>query len=115
MVLLRKLEDQPISTDIRMCDGLFVKHTVFAEGSYIPQHSHQLPHLSVIATGAVRVWVDGELLGDYVAPAGVVVEAFKKHTFLALQPQTTILCVHRTDENGEIPIHEEHQFDLVED
>lgn len=105
-----KLVDQPIETNIHLCEGLFVKHAIFAEGTYIPQHSHDDAHLSVIATGSVRAWADGELLGDYRAPAGIVIKARTKHTFLALEPLTTVLCVHRVDETGAPSIFEEHQI-----
>lgn len=104
------LDEQPLQTDIRLCEGLFVKHTVFAKGSYIPQHSHAWEHLSVIATGAVRAWADDELLGDFHAPAGIVIKARTKHLFLALEPLTTVLCVHRVDETGEPGIVAEHQI-----
>lgn len=102
----------PIETNIHMCDGLFVKHAVFAAGTHIPQHSHGFDHLSVIATGAVRVWQDGEVLGEYRAPAGIVIKAHRKHRFLALEPMTTVLCVHRLDENGDVPIDELHELEL---
>ncbi len=105
--------EQPDQTNIYLCPGLFVKHMVFAEGTYIPQHSHETDHLSVIATGAVRVWQDGVLIGDYTAPAGVLIEAHSKHTFLALQPNTTVLCVHAVDEGGDPHIHEEHSLEEV--
>lgn len=108
----RRLDEQPVQTNIHMCDGLFVKHAVFAEGSYIPQHSHSTQHLSIIATGAVRAWADGELLGDFKAPAGVVINARVKHLFLALEPMTTVLCIHRVDDDGEVAIHEEHHIVL---
>jgi quercetin dioxygenase-like cupin family protein len=106
----RALDEQPIQTDIHLCEGLFVKHCVFAEGTYIPQHSHSDEHLSVIATGAVRVWADDVWLGDYAAPAAVVIRPQVKHMFLALAPMTTVLCVHRVDETGEPAIHEEHHL-----
>lgn len=109
-----RLDDQPVQTDIHMCEGLFVKHAIFAEGSYIPQHSHETEHLSVIATGAVRCWADGVLLGDFKAPAGVVIKAHVKHMFLALEPMTTVLCVHRVNDDGEPAIHAEHQFTFGE-
>jgi quercetin dioxygenase-like cupin family protein len=108
-----KLADQPLQTNIRMCEGLFVKHCIFAAGTYIPQHSHETPHLSVIATGAVRAWQDGELLGDFTAPAGIVIKARAKHLFLALT-EATVLCVHRVDDDGEVAIHEEHHLDMAE-
>lgn len=110
---LTKLADQPIATDITLCEGLFVRHAIFEAGSYIPQHSHQLPHLSVIATGAVRVWQDDKLLGDFRAPSGIVIEARVRHLFLALEPMTTVLCVHRLDENGDLPIHDLHELSVA--
>jgi quercetin dioxygenase-like cupin family protein len=94
---MKRAEHQPIETNIHLCEGLFVKHAVFAEDTYIPQHSHETEHLSVVATGAVRVWQDGELMGDYRAPAGIVIKARVKHLFLALEPMTTVLCVHRVE------------------
>lgn len=108
-MIFRKLDDQPLQTDITMCRGLFVKHAVFAAGSYIPQHSHEYEHLSVVAAGGVRVWRDGALLGDYRAPAGIVIEARAEHMFLALEPGTAVLCVHRVDDDGEPAIHAEHR------
>ena len=101
---------QPVETNITMCDGLFVKHAVFAKDSYIPQHSHDAEHLSIVATGAVRVWQDGTLLGDYRAPAGIVIKARAKHLFRALEPDTAVLCVHRLDTDGNLPSHEEHHL-----
>jgi quercetin dioxygenase-like cupin family protein len=109
-----ELESQPVQTDITMCPGLFVKHAVFDAGSYIPQHAHEHAHLSVVASGSVRAWKDGVLLGDYRAPAGIVIEARAKHTFLALADGTAILCVHRVDEDGEPAIHEEHHLTFVD-
>jgi len=105
--------DQPIETVISMCDGLFVKHKIFAADTYIPQHSHATDHLSVVSTGAVRVWADGDLLGDYAAPAGIVIKARVKHLFLALEPMTTVLCIHRTNADGMVETVEEHH--IVED
>jgi quercetin dioxygenase-like cupin family protein len=87
-----------------------VKHAVFAEGTYIPQHSHSYEHLSVVAAGSVRVWRDEVLLGDYTAPAGIVIAAEAKHMFLALEPNTAVLCVHRVDDDGEPVIHAEHHL-----
>jgi hypothetical protein len=109
-VKLKKLDQQPISTDIRICKGLFVKHCIFAEGTYIPQHSHETEHLSVIATGAVRAWANDVLLGDFAAPAGIVIKARVPHLFLALRPMTTVLCIHRVDETGEPGIIDEPHF-----
>lgn len=111
--VLKELADQPKQTNIYLCEGLFVKHMIFDEGTYIPQHSHETDHLSVIATGAVRAWREGTLLGDFQAPAAVLIKARTKHTFMALQPHTTVLCVHRVDDGDDPMIHEEHHFEGV--
>jgi quercetin dioxygenase-like cupin family protein len=113
-MMFKRLDEQPVQTDIHLCAGLFVKHCIFAEGTYIPQHSHQDEHISIIATGAVRAWADERLIGDFKAPAGIVIKAHTKHMFLALEPLTTVLCVHRVDETGEPGIHEEHHIEFVE-
>lgn len=110
---LHALDEQPAQTNIYLCRGLFVKHMVFAEGTLIPQHSHATPHLSVIATGAVRAWKDGVLLGDFHAPGGVLIEAEAKHTFLALKPHTTVLCVHRVGPDGDPDVLEEHELEGI--
>lgn len=112
---IRALDEQPLSTDIRMCEGLFVRHCVFEAGSYIPQHSHEWEHLSVIAAGSVRVWTNDTLIGDFTAPAGIVIKAGVQHLFLALE-RAAVLCVHRVDGNGEpVTIDEPHFVTYGED
>jgi len=108
-MIFQKLLEQPVETNIHICPGLFVKHSVFEEGSFIPQHSHEYPHLTVVASGAVRAWKDDVLLGDFTAPAGIVIEAGTKHLFLALAP-AAVLCIHRVDEDGDPSVLDEHQI-----
>ncbi|MDB5243736.1 MAG: hypothetical protein JWP57_4362 [Spirosoma sp.] len=105
--------EQPVDVTVVLEDRLYMRHAVFAEGTHIPQHSHDQSHISYVATGAVRCWKDGVLLGEFVAPAFIKIEARAKHLFLALRPATTIVCVHALDENGEVPVHEEHHLDIV--
>ena len=109
--MMKRAGHQPIETNIHICEGLFVKHAVFEEDTYIPQHSHETEHLSVVATGATRVWQDGELMGDYRAPAGIVIKARVKHLFLALEPMTTVaLRASRGQKTGEVAIHAETSY-----
>jgi quercetin dioxygenase-like cupin family protein len=110
---LRVLDDQPIHTDLKMCDGLFCKIMTFAAGSFIPQHSHDTAHLSVIATGAVRAWKDGVFLGEFRAPTGITIEAHAKHMFEAIETNTLILCVHRVDDGDEPHVHEQHEVETI--
>lgn len=96
-----------IETDLKLIPGLFVKSTKLPEGRVIPQHAHGYSHISVVAAGSVRVW-DGEtVLGDYRAPAGITIAARRQHAFLALEPDTVVLCIHRVGPDGEPEIIEE--------
>jgi len=105
--------EQPKTETYTQCNGLFVKQHIFAANIWIPQHSHSTDHLSFVATGAVRVWVEDELMGDYRAPIGILIKARHKHMFLSLEPNTTVLCIHRTNADGLIETVEEHH--IVED
>jgi quercetin dioxygenase-like cupin family protein len=110
--LMVVLDDQPPVVEIKMADGIFIKQMfVRHAGSYVPQHSHSWDHVSMVATGAVRVWRDGVLVGDYEAPTGVMIPARCKHTFLALKNDTTVYCIHRIDRTGAVDIEEEHQIE----
>ena len=92
-------------------DGVFIKQMYIAKaGTVIPQHSHKYDHTSMLATGSVRVWADGKLIGDRVAPIGIPIKAGVKHAFLSLEDKTIIYCVHRLHETAGVEILEEHNL-----
>jgi len=109
--------DQPDITDIRLVDGVFIKQMTFRHaGMFVPQHAHAYDHLSFITAGAVRVWADDRLMGEFQAPTPIVIRARVKHRFQTLAAPTTILCIHNADraENDEdVVIHEEHHLEGV--
>lgn len=89
---------------MKIVDGIFVKALRFpVAGMIAPQHAHAYDHISFIASGAVRVHADGECLGVFTAPVGVVIKAGVQHFFTTLEPGTVVLCIHNTDRSdGEI-------------
>lgn len=102
---------QPISVEIKMCDGLFVKSMQVAKAhTFIPQHSHEYDHLSMLASGAVRVWKNGESLGEFHAPAGILIERHAKHKFMTLVDNTIVYCIHNIRDAESVEVHAEHQF-----
>ena len=102
---------QPISTEIHMPDGVFIKTMVIQKaGTFVPQHAHTYDHISVLVKGRIRVTVDGEFLGIFEAPDSLLIKARTKHLFEALEDGTTILCVHDIGLAEEVSIHEEHQI-----
>lgn len=106
-----KAPSQPITTDLRMADGVFAKTLAIQKaGTFVPQHAHTFPHVSCIVRGSVRVWKDGELDGDYRAPLGLLIKARVKHTFQSLQDDTIILCVHDIGTAENVSVEEENQL-----
>lgn len=108
------LTDQPHGVEIDIVDDIFVKQMIVkSKDTLIPQHSHTWDHLSMLAVGAVRIWRDGVLDGDYVAPAGILIKAGVKHTFRTLEDNTIIYCIHNIMRSGKIDVLEEHSLEVA--
>ena len=103
--------EQPISTDIKLADGVFMKTMVVRKAlTVIPQHSHRFDHVSVLVRGSVRVMADGEHLGDFTAPRGITIKAGVKHLFQTMTDDTIVLCVHDIGTAEGVEVLEEHQI-----
>lgn len=103
--------EQPALWEHTSVDGVFIKQMLLKDaGTMVPQHAHEYDHTSMVAAGSVRVWIDGELAGDYAAPRPLFIKARAKHTFQSLQPQTLIYCIHNVKRTGRVQIHAEHQL-----
>ena len=95
-------------------DNIFIKQMLLARaGTFVPQHSHKYSHASMLASGSVRVWKDDVLHGDFKAPIPISIDAGCKHTFMSLEPNTVIYCIHRVGESGE-PDIEDHAVKVSE-
>ena len=104
--------EQPFGVETHLADGVFVKAmNIPAKGTYVPQHAHAYDHTSMVAVGAVRVWADGKLRGDFAAPHGVFIPAHVKHTMLSLTDTTLVYCIHNVSRSGNVSVAEEHQFE----
>jgi hypothetical protein len=103
--------EQPPDISFACEDGIFVKQMYLKDAmTVVPQHAHEYDHISMLAVGSVRAWADGELMGEFAAPCPITIRARVKHTFLTLEPGTTIYCIHNTSRTGEVEIHAEHQI-----
>lgn len=95
-------------------DDIFIKQMFMAEaGTFVPQHSHSYEHSSMLASGSVRVWQNDELKGDFKAPIPINIPAGVKHTFMSLEPNTVVYCIHRIDRTGHVEINE-HAVEVSE-
>lgn len=94
----------------RTVDGVFVKQMYLKEtGTLVPQHSHKYAHMTMLAHGSVEVIVEGRKIGVFKAPYPIFIEAKKQHSFLSLEPETVLYCIHNTSRRGVVEIHQEAQ------
>lgn len=101
----------PIETRYEMADGVVVVSNLFVKsGAFLPQHSHQYPHISFVAHGRVKMWQDGKYLGEFTKNAHIVIPEHTKHIHQAQEDGTIVLCIHRIDRTGEVEIAEAHQI-----
>lgn len=56
-------------------------------------HTHQFDHLTLLATGALRVTVDGNTT-DFKAPHMIYIHKDKNHELVALEDNTVAYCIH---------------------
>ena len=76
--------------------GLYFRAICLANvGDTVPQHVHDYDHVTLISSGAARVWVDGRHLGDFKGFHALEVKANREHLFQALEPNTRLACVHQ--------------------
>ena len=94
--------------EFSIADEIFIKQMYLKDaGMCVPQHSHKYDHTSMLATGSIRVWCDDVLIGDIKAPKPIEIKAGTKHTFMSLEPNTIVYCIHNTRDHG-VEIASEH-------
>jgi quercetin dioxygenase-like cupin family protein len=109
--MMERLVEQPVQVDFHTADQVFVKQMVVKRaGTFIPQHSHCYDHTTMVATGRVAVWVDGEPLGNFTAPAALLMRSGTKHLFETLEDNTTLYCIHNLSHGGAVQVLEEHEL-----
>ena len=56
-------------------------------------HTHQFDHLTLLASGSLRVTVDG-LVTEFQAPHMIFIKKDKNHELVALVDNTVAYCIH---------------------
>lgn len=74
---------QPIGDDLFLDEWLFVKPIALKAGEACEQHVHEKDHATFVATGTMRVWMDGQDQGTVTGPNIIKVRGGVKHQFLA--------------------------------
>lgn len=86
-------------------DDIWVRaYTVKKAKSVIAQHVHLHDHITLVSSGSVEAWQDGEILGEFHAPSVITIPAGKKHAFTALTDNVVLCCLHNLRGTGsELP------------
>lgn len=89
---------------ISCVSNVFVKqmHFQFA-GDREEGHSHLFDHLTLLASGKVRVTALGKV-SEFVAPQHIFIKAGVEHELEALEDNTVVHCIHGIREKGCIDI-----------
>jgi quercetin dioxygenase-like cupin family protein len=94
-----------IRPDVQLaCVGnVFTRMMVFANAGDIEQgHAHPFDHATLLASGAIRLTVEG-CARDFKAPILIYIPKDKKHELKALEANTVVACIHALrDEAGTI-------------
>lgn len=56
-------------------------------------HTHQFDHLTLLASGALSVTVEGKTT-EFQAPFMIYIHKDKNHELVALQDNTVVYCIH---------------------
>lgn len=98
-------EEEPFGIEVE-ADGIFVKQMYIPKANTIVfQHSHVYDHLTMVARGALDVFLNGNHLGEFRAPTSIMIRANASHRFVSLEDDTVAYCIHRVDQTGEIEIN----------
>jgi quercetin dioxygenase-like cupin family protein len=73
---------------------VFVKQMRFIKAGDTEQgHSHCFDHLTLLATGKLRLTALGKST-DFTAPHHIFIKAGVEHELLALEDETVVHCIH---------------------
>lgn len=91
------------TTSIRCADGIHTEAVrIFKAGTQTGYHAHVYDHTTVIIRGGVEAFADGQRLGEFREMENLLIKAGVKHRFVALDDNTTFVCVHNVSRTGTI-------------
>jgi quercetin dioxygenase-like cupin family protein len=96
---MQQLIREPVSDKHYIAGGVYVKQLIMPiAGDYVISHKHNFDHLSLLASGRVKVEMDG-VTTVYTGPTAVLVKADIEHKITALSRDVLWYCVHSVPED----------------
>lgn len=85
--------------------GIYFRSVLLPDaGTFIPQHMHDYDHATYVASGSVRLFVNNQEKAIYKAGSAVLIQANKQHSFLSLEPNTRLACIHDAESADSIKV-----------
>jgi len=92
---------EPEYIEFAEVDDIWVRsYSLEKSGSVAAQHTHTHDHITLVSSGSVQMWQDGEDVGVFIAPAIITILAGKKHMFTALTDNVVLCCLHNLRGTG---------------
>jgi len=90
---------EAVGSEFTVDDWLWVKVFALKAGEMIEQHTHCFDHVTLIATGTVRKWINGQDCGEITGPKPITIAAMTEHKFLAIT-DAVVGCIHNLRGEG---------------
>lgn len=75
--------------------GLYFRSILLKEkNTFVPQHEHDHRHATLVCAGKARGWCGEVWIGDKGPGEAFDIEPGSSHSFMALEPDTRLACVH---------------------
>jgi len=97
------LKGEVAEAQLAIAANVFVKTMLFKKaGDTMLGHRHSYKHVTLLSSGAIKASC-GDISKDFTAPMLIVTPAGEEHSFVALEDNTVMACIHALrDENEEI-------------
>jgi quercetin dioxygenase-like cupin family protein len=96
-----EIDTNPEYVEFAEVDGLWVRaYTLEKRHQIAAQHVHEHDHITLLASGSVAFWRNGEQVSEHKAPALLTVTAGAKHAFVALSDNVVLCCLHNLRGTG---------------
>jgi mannose-6-phosphate isomerase-like protein (cupin superfamily) len=95
MTLDQQFEAHGVTVAHHFGDHEYAKETIIPAGVWLAQHEHEYSHLSVLAQGLARVYVDGACT-EHKGPVCMLIPAGKSHRVEAIT-DVVWYCLSGTD------------------
>jgi hypothetical protein len=96
-----KIDTNPEYMEFAEVDGMWVRaYTLQKRHQIASQHVHEHDHITLLASGSVGFWRNGEQVSKHDAPALLTVPAGEKHAFVALSDNVVLCCLHNLRGTG---------------